>query len=149
MPEFHKMGVTEQNALTKKISRNLFVTELQLNYENVNGKAMEHGLINDKMPMMAENIQGIFSVEAKKKKNPESIILRLPRIVRRRLEARVYLPELPRKRRNPRRRSILSRLNRSAGHPATGIIPSQETKKTRHFNSRTYKEQSWGLPMDQ
>ena len=29
---------------------------------------MEHGVVNDKVPMMAKNIQGIFSVEAKKKK---------------------------------------------------------------------------------
>ena len=69
MPEFHKMELTEQKALTEEISRNLFVAELKLNYENVYEKAMEHEFINDKMPTMAENIQGIFSVEAKKKKN--------------------------------------------------------------------------------
>ena len=28
---------------------------------------MEHGVVNDGVPMMAKNIQGIFSVEAKKK----------------------------------------------------------------------------------
>ena len=69
MPDFHKMGLTEQNVLTEKISRDFFVAELKLNYKHVYEKAMEHGFINDKVPKMAENIQGIFSVEAKKKKS--------------------------------------------------------------------------------
>ena len=69
MPDFHKMGMTEQRVLTEKISRDFFVAELKLNYKHVYEKAMEHGFINDKVPKMAENIQGIFSVEAKKKKS--------------------------------------------------------------------------------
>ena len=60
------------------------------------------------------------------RKNPKSRVLRLPRIMRRQLDDIVYLPELPRKRRNQRRRETLSHLNRSTSHPATGITPSQE-----------------------
>ena len=62
---------------------------------------MEHGVVNDGVPMMAKNIQGIFSVEAKRKK---LVMPRLPRIARRRQEVRVYLLGLLRTRRNPRRR---------------------------------------------
>ena len=87
-------------------------------------KSKEHGIINDKMPTMAENTHRISCVEAKK--NPKSRVLRLSRIIRRQLDDIVYLPEPPRKRRNQRRRETLSHLNGSTGHPATGIIPSQE-----------------------
>ena len=44
----------------------------KLNYGHVYEKSKEHGIINDKMPTMAENTHRISCVEAKKKSEVKS-----------------------------------------------------------------------------
>ena len=50
MPEFHKMGLTEQKVLTEKISRDFFVAELKLNYKHVYEKLWSTESLTTKCP---------------------------------------------------------------------------------------------------